>query len=519
MLINNKHITPFFSSTYSCHLEKRFKNDLLSVKGAFYLSPGLGVKGAFLHIKSKKVSSFNLPDGKEKNFFYNKKNQFSYSPNTLESNTGSLNQKRSTLLLEDKNILLGGNINNPYYITQNQKLNKILLDLQKFLKKNFFPVSSHLGTSPIKKDKLINYSIFPFYKKLIKGFIGKELNAHNQQLTHSKSITYSFKNNNNVNSLLSSTKLIDIFLKKFFISIGTLISKPIYLNRQDKIIIRLFVYFSPKLNLFLKTSLLNQSSWKVFSNEQMILNSSTPIKVTNYQSINRGGIPDPKDLNNNVEGDLINPLFNFISNINKVEGALANKKNQILFSSFSIRQKNKSWSSLLSNYTKKIAYNLISLNNSSLPFPSLVSVSLTETAKAKEKETPVTNSKKESLILSNPSLLQGSLPLSPLFLDNGINGKEKMIYNLPEPTFIKGSLFNYESYFTLFKPYLENFSLILGSILNKKVELEIVKLQFPFHDSSILAQILGINANKYNFTLMVKKILQLSHLKNPSKNI
>lgn len=241
----------------------------------------------------------------------------------------------------------------------------------------------------------------------------------------------------------------------------------------------------------------------------MILNSSTPIKVNNHPPINTGNTPNPKDLNNNIEGDLINPLFNFISNINKVEGALANKKNQILVSSFSMRQKNKSWSYLLSNYTKKIASNLIHLNSSSLPFPG-------HPAAIKHQK------QKKSLFLSNPSLLQGSLPLSHLFHyleSNGINGKRMTKNNLPKPTFIKGSLFNYESYFTLFKPYLENFSLILGSIFNKKVELEIVKLQFPFHDSQILAQILGINANKYNFTLMVKKILQLSHLKNPSKDL
>jgi hypothetical protein len=240
MLINNKPVTPFFSSTYSSYLEKRFKNKILSVKGTYNLSPGLRVIGTLLHIKSKKATSLNLPNSKERVFFNNKKkkNQFFESPNTL----------------------IGSKINNSYYTIQNQKLNKILLDLQKFLKKNFFPVSSHLGTLPIKNDKFKNYSILPFYKKLIKGFIGKELNAHNQQLIHSKSITYSFKNNNNTNSLLSSTKLIDKFLKKFFLSIGTLISKPTYLNRQDKIIVRLFVYFSPKLNLFLQTSLLNKNS-------------------------------------------------------------------------------------------------------------------------------------------------------------------------------------------------------------------------------------------------------------------
>jgi hypothetical protein len=122
--------------------------------------------------------------------------------------------------------------------------------------------------------------------------------------------------------------------------------------------------------------------------------------------------------------------------------------------------------------------------------------------------------------LSNPSLLKDyyySKEKEEAFSSPMIKNNQES--SLSRLTLTKGSVFSYESYFTLFKPYLENFSLILSSILNKKVELEIVKLQFPFHDSHILAQILGLNANKYNFTRMVNRVLQLSHLKNPSKNI
>src|ERR1700753_1933942 len=216
MLIKDKNITPFFSSNsnHSSYLENSFKKDYFSAKkSVFYLKPQINIKKALLHTKNNKIVSSSFGD------------------------------------------------KDPYYTTQNQKLNKTLSDLHNFLQKNFFPVSASLGELSVKKDKnkMIHYSLFPFYKKLIKGFIGKELNAHNQHLINSKSITYSFKNNNNMNSLIASTKLIDVFLKKFFLSIGTLIGKPIYLNRQDKIVIRLFVYFSPKLNLFLKTSLSNQN--------------------------------------------------------------------------------------------------------------------------------------------------------------------------------------------------------------------------------------------------------------------
>jgi hypothetical protein len=46
-----------------------------------------------------------------------------------------------------------------------------------------------------------------------------------------------------------------------------------------------------------------------------------------------------KDLN--IKKGVINPLFSFISNINKVETSLANKKNKFFSSSFSLRQRNK----------------------------------------------------------------------------------------------------------------------------------------------------------------------------------
>ena len=56
-------------------------------------------------------------------------------------------------------------------------------------------------------------------------------------------------------------------------------------------------------------------------------------------------------------------------------------------------------------------------------------------------------------------------------------------------------------------------------ILKKKVEFEIIKLQFPFHDSQIFSQILGYNANKYQFNRMLKLIIPRAVIKNPSKEL
>lgn len=66
---------------------------------------------------------------------------------------------------------------------------------------------------------------------------------------------------------------------------------------------------------------------------------------------------------------------------------------------------------------------------------------------------------------------------------------------------------------------LDKFSKLFGLIFNKKVEFDIIKLQFPFHDSNILAKVLGYNANKYKFTRMIKLLLPRSVIKNPSVDI
>jgi len=46
----------------------------------------------------------------------------------------------------------------------------------------------------------------------------------------------------------------------------------------------------------------------------------------------------------------------------------------------------------------------------------------------------------------------------------------------------------------------------LTQLFNKTVEIRLIRLQYPYLDSSILAQYLAINAGKYNFTRMQKNL-------------
>jgi hypothetical protein len=156
------------------------------------------------------------------------------------------------------------------------KINSNLLTLNKELNKVFT-----LKPQLIPGNNIPQFNLN--YKKTVKGFLGKELNSQNQQLYFSKNTTYSFNEKNNHLSLISSTKAIDLFLKKAFLSIGSLISKPSYINNQNKIIIKLFVYFSPKLDRFFKTSLVNKNNWLFLNEEQNLLGS----KITPMYSISQ----------------------------------------------------------------------------------------------------------------------------------------------------------------------------------------------------------------------------------------
>ena len=77
----------------------------------------------------------------------------------------------------------------------------------------------------------------------------------------------------------------------------------------------------------------------------------------------------------------------------------------------------------------------------------------------------------------------------------------------------------YTSLVSNFKNTLEKLSIIFSNIFNKKVEFEIIKAQFPFQDSNILAQILGYNANKYKFRRMLKILIPRAVIKNPSRDL
>lgn len=57
-------------------------------------------------------------------------------------------------------------------------------------------------------------------------------------------------------------------------------------------------------------------------------------------------------------------------------------------------------------------------------------------------------------------------------------------------------------------PNFKTIGYMLNQIFNKPVELELVPLRYPYHDSTILAQVIALNSKKYNFNRMMQKLFQ-----------
>ena len=57
-------------------------------------------------------------------------------------------------------------------------------------------------------------------------------------------------------------------------------------------------------------------------------------------------------------------------------------------------------------------------------------------------------------------------------------------------------------------PNFKTIGHMLNQIFNKPVELELIPLRYPYHDSTILAQVIALNSEKYNFNRMMQKLFQ-----------
>ena len=75
------------------------------------------------------------------------------------------------------------------------------------------------------------------------------------------------------------------------------------------------------------------------------------------------------------------------------------------------------------------------------------------------------------------------------------------------------------TYFLInFEKKMKSFTLILSHILNKDIEIECIPLIYPYHNSHILSQLIGLNSKKYTFDRITKLLFERSHIKMNHKN-
>jgi hypothetical protein len=494
------------------------------------------------------------------------------------------------------------------------------------------------------------------YFETVKGFMGRSINYNNQLLYHSKLITYNFSNINSKFNILGGNNYIENLLKDLFYVVSSIISKPIFIIRQDKLIIRLFLFLSPKISNKLNTSLNNKKQNYKFSNK--LRNSKNPlisknfkerywnnlnqIKLMSYNSsLNQLGLKNEIKGSDVLEfshtGDLLlenssidsmknrnsillhkNYLINreyFIKTnyknysaylqlvlsqlyfsyfypktnkiplisrpvhyknntdeklvINKIKSSFLKLQNYLIFKRcnvilnsnnqkrnkynkfnllnrikfFLFEKKNlssrslnwaqtknrqmfnhKNMSSVVTIFKGKNKYNKKTLNKlNKLSFSNFINWPLTESQikiytqffnKINSKANLISLNTDNSSMTSNFNLLKSLQRRDHILLKNVTLGKLE-IPNIKELNRKKSVV----SFFTLFKNRLNKIVKLLSKILNIKVELEVVKVETPFQDSSMISQILGYNSKKWYFYRMWRTLLPKIGIQNPTQNL
>jgi hypothetical protein len=316
--------------------------------------------------------------------------------------------------------------------------------------------AQHISSTPKKEkmEKVIAASHLNSYKQTIKGLVGHPVNAETLLHYNSKSIVYSYKKTNNIHPLLTKTEYL---LKSFFLSMYSLISRPVYLIQHDKVIIRLFVFLAPKADKKLDTSTIVKGG--------KIVGASPSIFV------------DPGQIGNSVKQKI-----NRILKIKKVRPQIIEiLKTQIRPKLF------------------------LTLNNLELIVDKIMGYSINKDAPGKCKATV-------------PSEVKHDINVSLNGAPDSCNALKKETENL-SASGTEQDNYPYNSFSSVFQLNLERLSEIFKKIFKKEVEFEIIKAQLPFQDSNILAQILGYNANNYKFRRMLKILIPRAVIKNPSKEL
>jgi len=421
---------------------------------------------------------------------------------------------------------------------------------------------SNLG---IYKPQVSDKKWFSFLNKIRQ--IIKSKYVFNAFLASSQSINYNFNKNFKKTDLNSIYKI----LKYFFTSLSSLISKPVFLFSSDKINIRLFYFIIPSLSKLKKERKVNKfirnkgklyeekknrkEFRKIMKNFKMKLfiarwkENNNLIRLPNlldtfskfiyssnqYSYLPMSLLPDSREVQNtSTVRPLIAKVYSMVpvcssNTTDQAHTADISNLNERHLESISLLNNvvaiNKLIEADLSESKKNKNFNKIEQEKINLISPSNSYALLTQFAEGSDHNASVHNrlgdkfNEVELKAVLSPTafgtssqMQRGDYPLS--HSDKSKNFLNEGFKNLQ---LLKNR--NISTMVSLNKDKLKYLVFILEKAFNKTIILDLVRLKYPYHESNILSQILGLSSKNKNFRKMMRKLLYTATIKNPTKMI
>lgn len=399
---------------------------------------------------------------------------------------------------------------------KNISLNNFGLSQEKNKKETQY---SHLG---IYKPQASDKKWFSFLNKIRQ--IIKSKYVFNAFLANSQSINYNFNKNFKKTDLNSIHKI----LKYFFTSLSSLISKPVFLFSSDKINIRLFYFIIPSISKLKKERKVN----KFIKNKGKLYEEKKNRKefrkiMKNFKM--KLFIARWKENNNLIR------LPNYLDTFSKFISSSSNQYSYIpvslLLDSREV-QNNSTIRPLIAKVYSMVPAPRVCLSNttykartadlSHLNERHLESISLLNNVVAINKNKLIEADLSSTTFLTSGQIQRDDYPLSyngGPSLKGETRDKSKNLLNEGFKSLQLLKNRNISTMVSLNKDKLKYLVFILEKAFNKTIILDLVRLKYPYHESNILSQILGLSSKNKNFRKMMRKLLYTATIKNPTKMI
>jgi len=422
--------------------------------------------------------------------------------------------------------------------------------------KNWSKKKTQYSNLGIYKPQVLDKKWFSFLDKIRQ--IIKSNYVLNAFLANSQSIYHNFNKNFKKTDLNSIYKI----LKYFFTSLSSLISKPVFLFSSDKINIRLFYFIIPslpklkkerKINKFIRNKgklyeekknrrefrkIMKNFKMKLFiarwkENNNLIRLPNLLDTVSKFISSSNQYSDLPISLLPNQQTSTIRPLiakvYSMVPVISsnttyKVQTADIFNLNDRHLESIdllnNIVSKNKLTEGDLSESKREIKFNKIEQEKNFFISPSNSYTLLTQFAEESNLNAPVRNGVGDKF---SEVELEEAVSSYPFYkVEEGGRGDNFQYQNLLNEGFKSLQLLKNRDISTMVslnKDKLKYLVFILEKAFNKTIILDLVRLKYPYHESNILSQILGLSSKNKNFRKMMRKLLYTATIKNPTKMI